>query len=254
MEVSKHIAEVLGESDPIPVSQIAAVVEALGEVEALGILAQTERVESTGGMMVPDGSRKRTRGGIFFALARATLTPAQRRKIFTHAAATGLVPYAAATSDAAIRAAGATQVLVQLPRRESKPASTPPAPVAPVAPVPAATSPERVFEQIEQLVSSVDPAARAQLERRIGERFAPRRTERAAVSTDVLVGLQPRLREWLLAAVAAQLGASEAEAATSVFGVDSPSNRGRVAELLGLTMEDLLAAAADEKSREGRAR
>ncbi|MBC8162964.1 MAG: hypothetical protein H7Z42_17285 [Roseiflexaceae bacterium] len=33
-------------------------------------------------MLVPDGSRRRTRGGIFFTVVRAQLTPAQQRVVF----------------------------------------------------------------------------------------------------------------------------------------------------------------------------
>lgn len=245
MDVSKHIAEVLGETEPMPLSQIAAVVEALGEVEALGVLAQTERVESTGGMMVPDGSRKRTRGGIFFALARATLTPTQRRAIFTYVPKPRQGPYAMPATDAAIQAVGATQVLVQLPRRDAKgaPATVPVAAPAP-RPVPAVSvGPEGAFEQLVKIFESVEPAGRAELERRLRERFAPGDLERPAASIEVLPGVEARVRQWLVACVAEQLGLPPGTAAQSVFGADSESNRQRVEELQGLTMQGLIRAA-----------
>jgi hypothetical protein len=82
-ETAQQIAEALGESDDIPRTQIAAIVKSLGAEGALALLAQTQRVEEAGGLLVPDGTRRRTPGGVFFLLAREKLTPADRAAIFS---------------------------------------------------------------------------------------------------------------------------------------------------------------------------
>jgi len=81
-EVAQNIAELLGESDERPRTQITGVVAALGEQVALELVAETQRVEEAGGMLVPDGSRRRTPGGVFFVLARRRLSSADRTAIF----------------------------------------------------------------------------------------------------------------------------------------------------------------------------
>jgi hypothetical protein len=58
------------------------VVKCLGAAKALDLLADTQQVEQSGGMLVPDGSRRRTPGGVFFALARKRLPKGDRHRIF----------------------------------------------------------------------------------------------------------------------------------------------------------------------------
>ena len=82
-ETAQQIAEALGESDDNPRTQIAAIVKLLGAEGALALLAQTQKVEEAGGLLVPDGTRRRTPGGVFFLLAREKLTPADRAAIFS---------------------------------------------------------------------------------------------------------------------------------------------------------------------------
>jgi hypothetical protein len=82
-ETAQQIAEALGESDESPRTQIAAIVKSLGAEGALALLAQTQKVEEAGGLLVPDGTRRRTPGGVFFLLAREKLTPADRAAIFS---------------------------------------------------------------------------------------------------------------------------------------------------------------------------
>jgi hypothetical protein len=82
-ETAQQIAEALGESDENPRTQIAAIVKTLGAEGALALLAQTQKVEEAGGLLVPDGTRRRTPGGVFFLLAREKLTPADRAAIFS---------------------------------------------------------------------------------------------------------------------------------------------------------------------------
>ena len=76
------IAKALGESDEIPLGQIAGVVRALGEELSLKLLEETKQIEAKGGMMLPDNSRKRTPGGVFFFLARQKLSHDDKLAIF----------------------------------------------------------------------------------------------------------------------------------------------------------------------------
>ena len=81
-ETVSTIAKALGESDEIPLFQIAGVVRVLGEEVSQKILVETQETEKNGGMMLPDGSRKRTPGGVFFFLARQKLSQADKIAIF----------------------------------------------------------------------------------------------------------------------------------------------------------------------------
>lgn len=76
------IAKALGESDELPVTQITGVVRVLGEEQSLKLLEETKQIEDKGGMMLPDGSRKRTPGGVFFFLARQKLSHEDKLVIF----------------------------------------------------------------------------------------------------------------------------------------------------------------------------
>jgi phosphorylated adapter RNA export protein len=58
------------------------VLRALGEERPILLLAQTLTVEQEGGMLLKDGSRKRTLGGVFLQLCREQTTAAERRQIF----------------------------------------------------------------------------------------------------------------------------------------------------------------------------
>lgn len=76
------IAKALGESDEVPLTQIDGVVRALGEETSLKLLEETKGIEAKGGMMLPDGSRKRSPGGVFFFLARQQLSVDDKHRIF----------------------------------------------------------------------------------------------------------------------------------------------------------------------------
>jgi hypothetical protein len=58
------------------------VVQVLGIERAQAIYEQAMEVEAAGGMMLPDGSRRRTPGGVFFKLVRDSASEAEREKIF----------------------------------------------------------------------------------------------------------------------------------------------------------------------------
>lgn len=74
-----HITQTLGETDWKPRTQIERIVQQLGPDFALAKLQETEQVESQGGLMLTDGSRRRTKGGVFFYLVRQWLKGEKRQ-------------------------------------------------------------------------------------------------------------------------------------------------------------------------------
>lgn len=74
----ENMAEALGEKDEVPLRQLEAIVLLCGASFAQAILKETEAVEAAGGLKTSDGERQRTKGGIFFFLARFRMTPAAR--------------------------------------------------------------------------------------------------------------------------------------------------------------------------------
>jgi len=79
-ESAAEIAGDLGETEAQPRQSIVRVVRALGEKRTRAIVAHAQEIHDAGGMMVPDGSRRRTLGGVFFVLAREELTADLGRK------------------------------------------------------------------------------------------------------------------------------------------------------------------------------
>jgi hypothetical protein len=77
-----RIADNLGETEKAPLDQLRRIVKRLGAGQVEAFLARVDEVEAAGGMPVPDGSRRRTRGGVFFALVRQSLPKKQRRGLF----------------------------------------------------------------------------------------------------------------------------------------------------------------------------
>src|SRR5512142_2087913 len=72
----KTIAKQLGETEAGPLQQVARVVKQLGPEQALAFLHEALAIEESGGLMLPDGSRRRTPGGVFFYLVRTKGPPA----------------------------------------------------------------------------------------------------------------------------------------------------------------------------------
>jgi PHAX RNA-binding domain-containing protein len=81
-EVTTTIAEQLGETEAAPISQIRRAVKALGTEQALALLKETRIIEAQGGLMLPDASRRRTAGGVFFYLIRTAVPKQVRTRIF----------------------------------------------------------------------------------------------------------------------------------------------------------------------------
>jgi hypothetical protein len=83
-EVVKTIASELGEHEEEPRLLLRRLVKRLGTEQALAFLRETVAIEEAGGMLLPDGSRRRTKGGVFFYLVRTKGPKEVRRLFFTH--------------------------------------------------------------------------------------------------------------------------------------------------------------------------
>ncbi len=68
------IAAQLGETVGGPRATIWRIVRTIGPERAQAFVAQAQEVEANGGLLVPDGSRKRTLGGVFFYLVRTQIS------------------------------------------------------------------------------------------------------------------------------------------------------------------------------------
>ncbi len=80
-ELTDEIAAHLGETEPGPRKTIKRAVRILGPVQVQALLDRTLEIERTGGLLLPDGSRRRTPGGVFFYLIRTTVAPKEAYKI-----------------------------------------------------------------------------------------------------------------------------------------------------------------------------
>ena len=80
--LAAEIATALGETAPDPVGQIARAADRLGPAQARAVLAQVQEIEAGGGRMLPDGSRRRTPGGLFFLLLRQSADVSRRDKVY----------------------------------------------------------------------------------------------------------------------------------------------------------------------------
>jgi len=81
---TQEIAAALSETERGPLGQVGRVVGRLGADRARAFLTRTQEIEAVRGLMLPDGSRRRTPGGVFFHLVRAddTLSREDRVSIF----------------------------------------------------------------------------------------------------------------------------------------------------------------------------
>jgi hypothetical protein len=82
--VVTELAAQLGETEAQPRRQIGCAVAMLGEERVRAFVAEALTIEQRGGLMLPDSSRRRTLGGVFFHLVRQGVTPEERRVIFPH--------------------------------------------------------------------------------------------------------------------------------------------------------------------------
>jgi len=80
--LAAEITTALGETAPDPVGQIARAVDRLGVERARAFLTQVQDIEAGGGRMLPDSSRRRTPGGVFFLLVRQSADVSRRDKVY----------------------------------------------------------------------------------------------------------------------------------------------------------------------------
>jgi hypothetical protein len=81
-EVATLIADQLGETETSPRRLMLRLVRRLGVETALAFLKQTQEIEEQGGMMLPDGSRRRTPGGVWLSLVRKSLPSQEVFRLF----------------------------------------------------------------------------------------------------------------------------------------------------------------------------
>jgi len=158
-----QIAKTLGEVEEIPLFQITGIVRVLGEEGAQALLKETLDIEKGGGMLLADGTRRRSPGGVFFQLARRKLPADEKKNIFREKKAegesapvsspTGSASAASAASAAAGDASRFTrrrvvEVVAQRPAvRGGKPgAFSPPE-------LPSALTRARIRQQVTQAIS-----------------------------------------------------------------------------------------------------
>jgi len=79
---TQEIAAALGETARGPLGQVGRVVGRLGADRVRAFLTQTQEIEATGGLLLPDGSRRRTLGGVFFHLVRADDTLSREDRVY----------------------------------------------------------------------------------------------------------------------------------------------------------------------------
>jgi len=68
-----EIAAELGETKPQPIALIGRIMRRLGSVQTWELVERVHALEAAGGMQTSDGSRRRTPGGVFFALVKQHL-------------------------------------------------------------------------------------------------------------------------------------------------------------------------------------
>ena len=86
--LAETIAAQLSETEDLPIQQIERAVQVCGPEVVQTVLSETLAIEAEGGQMLPDGSRRRTPGGVFFNLLRHQVTKEEWHRIYpTHPAA-----------------------------------------------------------------------------------------------------------------------------------------------------------------------
>ncbi|MFC1959926.1 hypothetical protein ACFLYO_04380 [Chloroflexota bacterium] len=77
-----QVAEQLGETEKKPIRQIAAMVQLCGHAFVRAIVEETEALEAGEGIMLEREERRRTKGGVFFYLARHRMAQAIHQIIY----------------------------------------------------------------------------------------------------------------------------------------------------------------------------
>ena len=79
---AEDIARQLDETNPEALDQIELIIQQVGVEKAQEFLRETLETEAGGGLMVRDGTRRRTPGGVYFYLARGKLSRQDRRSVW----------------------------------------------------------------------------------------------------------------------------------------------------------------------------
>ena len=87
--LAKEFGEALGEKSGKPLQQIVLLIEKCGLDFVKRIMAETVATEAAGGLVTQDGKRRRTKGGVFFFLAKGQMDPQYRTDIFPNLARHG---------------------------------------------------------------------------------------------------------------------------------------------------------------------
>ncbi|MBN1563418.1 MAG: hypothetical protein JXA10_06250 [Anaerolineae bacterium] len=76
------VIETLEETDDVPLRQIEAMVRLCGTFFVEALVEEALAIDEREGLMTSDGERRRSKGGVFFYLARYRISPDVRRVIF----------------------------------------------------------------------------------------------------------------------------------------------------------------------------
>jgi hypothetical protein len=79
-QLLRFIRRVTEEKSHVFSCQVDAIIDLRGHEFALDLLVKTVKVEMNGGLMIDDGSRRRTRGGVYIKLVRDKMNPEQKRE------------------------------------------------------------------------------------------------------------------------------------------------------------------------------
>ena len=80
--LAAEVADTLGEREPVIRQRLLRIVRFVGEERTQAFLDRTLAIESAGGMLLPDGSRRRTPGGVFFTLVKQTCSDEEQAILF----------------------------------------------------------------------------------------------------------------------------------------------------------------------------
>lgn len=83
-KAAQVIAELLNETDKHAIRKIENLIEILGLDFVQTHVEETQRIEAEGGLLIKNGKRRRTTGGVFFHTVKSKLTPEQRESIFPY--------------------------------------------------------------------------------------------------------------------------------------------------------------------------
>jgi phosphorylated adapter RNA export protein len=83
-DLAKNIAEKLSEAENSSIRKIKRLIRIMGDNFVNSVLEESLKLETQGGLMTLDGSRRRTLGGVFFYLAKGKLDKETRQKIFPY--------------------------------------------------------------------------------------------------------------------------------------------------------------------------